>query len=84
MRRTFLRAATAGLLTTLALTGCAELAAVRGDIVDVDVSYLEIAPGLRHFVAWPIAHEQCAARGLEPKLVGIDENIVHYRCIRPE
>jgi hypothetical protein len=35
-------------------------------------------------VAWPVAHEQCAVRGLEPKLVGLDGAIVRYRCVAPE
>ncbi|MPY71666.1 MAG: hypothetical protein GEU92_16455 [Alphaproteobacteria bacterium] len=67
------------------LGGCAQLSATGQDTVDVEVSYIaEIAPGLRHFVAWPVAREQCAARGLEPELTGLDGAIVHYRCVAPE
>jgi hypothetical protein len=65
--------------------GCAQLSSAGPDAVDVEVSYIgDIAPGLMHFVAWPVAHEQCAARGLEPKLVGLDGAIVRYRCVAPE
>jgi len=65
--------------------GCAQLSSAGPDTVDVEVSYIgDIAPGLMHFVAWPVAHEQCAARGLEPKLVGLDGAVVRYRCVAPE
>jgi hypothetical protein len=67
------------------LGGCAQLSATGPDTIDVEVSYIaDIAPGLAHFVAWPVAHEQCAVRGLEPKLVGLDGAIVRYRCVAPE
>lgn len=67
------------------LGGCAQLSSPGPDTVDVEVSYIgDIAPGLMHFAAWPVAHEQCAARGLEPKLVGLDGAIVRYRCVAPE
>jgi hypothetical protein len=69
----------------LALAGCAQLAATKGDVVEVEVFYVdEIAPGARHWFAWPVAREHCAARGLSPKLVNQSGAIVSYRCVSPE
>lgn len=85
MIRTFTRVPfCAAAMVVLAAAGCTEVGRATGETVEIRLpEATELAPGARHWIAWPKARAYCAERGLEPKLFDIKGTVVTYRCIAP-